>query len=146
MPAKFNEDDFLMCAALRFDGWKYWQQRCRTYQTDSGNLSVLTVKLTETREFHAEQFDNLAAFFALQRFLSKWGGEYKTRFSDEHVAFRQLFLHTYRDEIPKEFRLTDYYSRWELDFKPIREELAAQIRRAFRPKGRGAPVADKNVS
>ena len=49
---------------------------------------------------HVKQEDNLAAFFALQRFLHKWGGEHLTKYADEHIAYDFLFLHLYTHYFP----------------------------------------------
>jgi hypothetical protein len=137
---EYEETEFLYICALRFDGYKYWQERCRNFGVKSNNLTPLTVKLVATREFFTEPFDNFAAFFALQRYLGKWGGEYLTEFSEAHIVFCQLFLHLYREEVPSEFRIEDYYAEWQRKYEPIKEQLAAQIRRNFRRKGRGAKI------
>ncbi|RYG16740.1 HNH endonuclease [bacterium] len=54
--------------ALRFDGY--------AYEAATGTpMWRLADRFVETRVFSAEQNENHAAFFALQRHLFKWGGE-----------------------------------------------------------------------
>ena len=125
------EDEILMSCALRFDGYRYWDARRADAPDGLTALGDLVRFVVERREFFADPSDNLAAFFALQRFLGKWGGESLSAHSDEHVVYRLLFLHLYREEISPEFRLADYFERWERDFRPHREALAARIRRTL---------------
>jgi hypothetical protein len=125
-----EERKFLDLCALRFDGYAYIKAR----EQELGlvmDISSFSQKMLESRQFQEHQPDNFAAFFLLQRFLGKWGGESLPVTSNEHVLFRLLFLHLYREEVPEEFRIESYYEEWERDFAPIREELAAKIRRTL---------------
>jgi hypothetical protein len=136
---EFNEDDILTKCALRFDGYAYHIFRNRDLRA-RWEFPDLVDRIEKTREFPEDDLESLAAFFALQRFLGKWGGEYLTPHSNEHVVFRLLFLHVYRLEIPEEFRHREFYRVWENEFRPYREEFAARIRKTFRRRGRGPKI------
>ena len=135
MDREFEEESILMACALRFDGYAYHELRNRG--DGRWDFMLVTDRLVATREFPSDDLECFAAYFALQRYLGKWGGEYCTPHSDEHIVYRLLFLHLYRTEIPVAFRMRGYYESWEEEYKPRREELAARIRRTFRRKGRG---------
>lgn len=141
--SELDEQRMLDTCALRFDGWKYQEER------NQGGERWEWPNPTATRIFSENEMDNLAAFFALQRYLGKWGGEYNTVYSDEHVVFRLLFLHLYKTEIPEGYRTREWYPKWQEKYEPIREECAALIRKTFRRKGRGPKIAidatDPNV-
>jgi hypothetical protein len=78
-----------------------------------GSFSALVEPLVETLSFHTDLNDNLAVFFALQRFLHKWGGEHLTKYSREHVAYDHLFLMLYRQPVPNDFVDREYVLRWD---------------------------------
>jgi len=78
-----------------------------------------------------------AAFFGLQSFLHKWGGEFHTKYADEQIAYDFLFLHLYQRDAAEEFRQPDYYARWEREFKGRQEEIASYVRNSFCRRGRG---------
>lgn len=136
---KYDEDHILTVCALRFDGYGYHQFRNRDPRA-KWEFPDLVGRIEKTREFPEDDLESLAAFFALQRFLGKWGGEYLTPHSNEHIVFRLLFLHLYRVEIPEEFRHREFYYVWEREFKQVREQLASKIRKTFRRRGRGPKV------
>jgi hypothetical protein len=133
-----SEDDVLSACALRFDGYTY-EEATGIGETDSvgAGLAKLIKPIVETRTFQDDQNVNLAAFFGLQRFLYKWGGEYLTEFADEHVVFRLLFLHLYRADIPAQFRKEPYAADWEREYSPHREHYAAAIRATLCRRGEG---------
>lgn len=132
------ENELLIACALRFDGYRYAEETgLNGPDGDGRGLAALADPVVKTLELYPEPLDNLAAFFTLQRFLYKWGGERLTAFSREHLAFRLLFLDVYRQDIPERFRFEPYYSDWERDFAAGRELHAARIRATFRRKGRG---------
>jgi hypothetical protein len=135
---ELTEDNALTACALRFDGYAY-EEAAGLAEPNSvgGGLAKLIKPILETRVFHEEQNANLAAFFGLQRFLYKWGGEYLTEYSNEHVVFRLLYLHLYRADIPLEYRKQPYFDEWERNYRPQREALAAVIRRTLRRIGEG---------
>ena len=116
-------NDFLGGFALRFDGYRY--------ATSRGNQDLLlewTTRFVNTLEMADEPNENHAAFFALQRFLGKWGGEMLTEESREHLAYRLLFLHLYHEDIPAEF-ICDFGQPLfrRLDLSRL-ESVAARVR------------------
>jgi hypothetical protein len=128
------EDDILMNCALRFDGWQY---EIDTGLYNNAGLQSLVEPILEGRRFHSDPNDNLAAFFGIQRYLYKWGGDRLAPHSREHVAFRLLFLDVYRYEIPEKYRNEPYWQEWEDAYRPRQEHYAAIIRETFQRKGRG---------
>ncbi len=119
--------------ALRFDGYKYAESKGK-------ELAQFSRSVVKTLNFYNVQEDNFTAFFALQRFLFKWGGERNTKYSEEHIAFDLLFLHLYKLEVPSCFANQGYVSRWNRDFKDSAETTAAFVRNTFRRKGEGPKV------
>lgn len=128
------EDDILMTCALRFDGWQY---EIDMGLENNGGLQSLVEPILEGRRLHPDPNDNLAAFFGIQRYLYKWGGDRLAPHSREHVAFRLLFLDVYRYEIPEKYRKEPYWQEWEDAYRPRQEHYAAIIRETFQRKGRG---------
>ena len=93
-------DAALMAFALRFDGDSYAESR--------GGGEILgkwTNRFVATLRMADQPNKNHSAFFMLQRYLSKWGGEMLSDESREHLAFRLLFLHLYREKVPRRFSL-----------------------------------------
>jgi len=127
----------LTACALRFDGWKYWKKRCRHYGVPDNDMRPLVLPGVDTRAFHEEPLDNHAAFFGLQRFLGKFGGERHTPFTVEHIVFRMLFLHLYREDVPREYRDQKWYDEWLDTYARKKELYAAEIRRTFTRRGTG---------
>ena len=135
------EEAQIICA-LRFDGYKYEDTLvCDANDKPVISLPQLAKPLVKTLSLHESDNDNFAAFFALQRFLFKWGGEYLTKYSDEHIAFDFLFLNLYRLDVPEQFAHKEYVSKWNRDFKPAAEKTAAYIRNSFRRQGTGEKIA-----
>ena len=65
--------------ALRFQGYKYEQSLGSSANGGTGQgLANLIAPVAEELTLHGSNDDNFAAFFGLQRFLHKWGGEYLT--------------------------------------------------------------------
>ena len=83
---------------------------------------------------------NLAAFFGLQRYLHKWGGEYLTEYAEEHIAYDFLFLHLYHCDVPVEYKNEKYIKQWEQEILLSIEEVAAFVRQSFQRKGRGKKI------
>lgn len=124
--------------ALRFNGYDYEQASGIAEQdATGGGLSKLITPVIETLTLHEAEEKNFAAFFGLQRYLFKWGGEYLTKYSEKHIAFDFLFLHLYRLDPPAEFSDENYVLQWNQDFRPSAETIAAYVRRTFRRRGRG---------
>ncbi len=133
-----NIDEVQIVCALRFLGWEYEQAVIKKRESANGEglLSVIE-PIVKTMTFHDCQEDNFAAFFGLQRFLFKWGGEHQTKYSADHLAFDLLFLHLYRLDPPAEFSNRDYVSRWNETFKASAETTAGFVRKTLRRRGRG---------
>jgi hypothetical protein len=139
-------DDVLITCALRMDGAAYAQQRARARGEQTYTPLVSLVEPVETEgRFHEDDLDNQAAFYALQRYLYNWGGERLTPWHRSHVVFRQLFLHCYRLDVPREYEISDYYAKWEREYRPRREEWAAKVRSTFRTSGDGPEVIEHSV-
>ena len=137
----FNGDiiEAMLVCALRFDGYRYLEVVHRELSKET-DFSPLVGPLVDTLSFHTDPNDNFAAFFALQRFLHKWGGEHLTKYSREHMAYDRLFLMLYRQPVPKDFVDQEYDLRWEREFASRAEAVAAYVRNSFRRIGRG-PIA-----
>jgi hypothetical protein len=129
----------MLVCALRFDGYRYLEVVHPKLSKET-NFSPLVEPLVETLSFHSDLNDNFAAFFALQRYLHRWGGERLTKYSREHVAYDHLFLMLYRQPVLKDFVNREYDLRWEREFASRAEEIAAYVRNSFRRIGRG-PIA-----
>lgn len=102
-------DRILVACALRFDGYKYHPDP---------DIWKATQDFFESGEWNISLYEKLAIFFLLQRALYKWALEYEPLNSRYYRAFHSLFLEVYAAEIPEAYRMDEYYSRWEKDFKP----------------------------
>lgn len=123
--------------ALRFLGYEY---ESAVLRSAGGGFPGLTQPIVQSFVLHTDQNTNFAAFFALQRFLHKWGGEYLTKYADEHLAYDFLFLHLYRVEPPPEFTNVEYTNRWQQECADQAETYAAFVRKSFRRSGRGKKI------
>ena len=124
---------FIDTCALRFDGYKY-QEACRHRMgPDKVDFPELVQRVEDTLELYPDNLDNFAVFFALQRWLGKWGGETSPLDDPARIAFQFLFLHLYREEIPERFKYIEmqWYAEWREKYEPHREQLAAYVRRRF---------------
>ena len=120
--------------ALRFMGYDYEE---KTGLYEKGGLPSVAQPIIDSLVLHKDENANFAAFFALQRGLHKWGGEYLTKYSEEHIAYDFLFLHLYRVTPPAEFTDSKYSVQWEERFVDQVETIAAFVRKSFRRVGRG---------
>jgi len=132
----YTEDElhswsFIDTCALRFDGYKYEKLCGGRMGPDKVNFPTLVERIENTMEFYEDPLDNFAAFFALQRGLGKWGGEQLPADDPARLAFRLLFLHLYREEIPGVFQWNEqsWAAEWKEKYEPHREQLAAYVRR-----------------
>ncbi len=121
--------------ALRFDGYKF-EADLRKKNPEVDGLYRLVDPVIESLQFHADENMNLAAFFGLQRYLGKWGGETLKEGSKEYIVFDFLFLHLYALEIPKRYQFKGYCSQWQEQYFDQREEIAEQVRKQL-ISGRG---------
>lgn len=114
-------DEVLVACALRFDGYRYEQW--------SGRKLVDLVETFETTfRLDDDERANHAAFFALQRFLYKWGGEQLGPDARERQAFAFLFLHLYRLEIDPSDAMEGYDKAWDAMDRKLVEDVAAHLR------------------
>lgn len=133
LAAQVSDLDYaISVCALRFLGNDFVDRKC----PESG-FPALIEPVVSNLLFHDDDLDNLAVFFGLQRYLGKWGGEGCTPWSREHTAYRLLFLHCYRMEIPSSWALEEYNRRWKSDFEPRREQIAAAVRKTLKTPGNG---------
>ena len=108
--------------ALRFDGYAYAASR-----GSEQLLKTWAERFVRTLRAADDPHEDHAAFFALQRHLSKWGGEALSEQSREHLAYRLLFLHLYRIPAPPEFVLGGGELHRDLDPGRL-EAVAARVR------------------
>jgi hypothetical protein len=124
--------DAMSICALRFDGYKYEEVAGLSAPDSTGaGLGRLIEQIVKERTLYADDNRNFAAFFGLQRYLHKWGGEALTKSSDEHIAYDFLFLHLYQSDVPDDFRVAEYCIQWQREFAERAEETAAFVRRSF---------------
>ena len=133
------EETMITCA-LRFDGYRYIEIQEGQPGGDGWDFTQLVRPIVEQLVLSADEAQNFAAFFALQRYLFKWGGEGLTKFSAEHLAFDFLFLHLYTKPVPREFQDEQYCLQWDRGFAAQSEAAAAFVRNSLRRKGRGKPT------
>ena len=89
----FQITDAMNACALRFLGYEYEKSFLRNQNTDTKeSLVELATSIVESLVLYDDQNKNMAAFFALQRGLFKGGGEYLTKYADEHLAFVFVLL------------------------------------------------------
>jgi len=138
-------NETMQICALRFDGYQWLE----TMRSDGElNFAQWTVPLVDNLTFHEDETANFATFFALQRFLGKWGGEMLPLSAPEHTAFCFLFLHLHPLPVPAGFAFADYESRWrDIDRATIAAHastvrlalLSPRLARGFGLKGRLSP-------
>ena len=112
--------------ALRFDGWAFVARR-------GGDriLATLSDHFVATLQTSVDSNENHATFFALQRFLFKWGGEQLSESSREHAAFGFLFLHLYRLDVEPTLRAPEHWERWQVEHAARAELYAAEVRESL---------------
>jgi hypothetical protein len=104
--------DVMFPCALRFDGYTYAEQTGK-------DIGVLADRVCQRQRLLRSQGDNFAAFFSLQRWLGKWGGEASAVTSDGFRAFVLLFFALCERPIPAGFPCFEEYARkWEAYFVP----------------------------
>ncbi len=126
-----DEDDVLISWGMRFDGYLY--QRDTGFDPDRFNEKFFE----EDSLDWAEPLDCLAAFFCLQRYLYKFGGERLEKTSPEWRMFRKLFLDTARIDVPERYRGSElwygeWYERWLAQSAPQLEQHVSLIERIDR--------------
>ena len=123
----------MIVCALRFDGYR-WLKGVRG--DDEIDFPPWTVPVVDTLVFHDDENANFATFFALQRWLFKWGGETLPYSAPDHTAFRFLFLHLYSQPTPEGFAVEEYQTRWRRLPAEVVNRHAAAVRHALRPAPR----------
>lgn len=117
-----SEDDIMITCALRFDGYKYAEET----GTDLGKLMK---RVQRKRVGKLTELENHAVYFALQRYLHKWGGERLSRRSNVWRIFRELFFQVAELEVPKEFQDKLYQEQWEKKYVPRLQECIEVVRK-----------------
>jgi len=135
-PAEVSEVQCI--CALRFAGYEYEELILSKISDGSANnMPALNRPVIDSLTLYDDNLKNFTVFFALQRFLFKWGGERLTKYSQEHIAFDFLFLHLYKQAIPQTFVHQGYADQWQ-EFSPERIEAAAAfVRKSFVRRGHG---------
>ncbi|MBL7646585.1 MAG: hypothetical protein JNK74_10390 [Candidatus Hydrogenedentes bacterium] len=72
--------------------------------------------------------ERMVTFFAMQRYLYKWGGEYESRQSRGWQQFRELFLSIAECDVPEPYRDDPLYLRWCEEFIPRLQECIHVVR------------------
>jgi hypothetical protein len=106
--------------ALRFDGWKY----CEANRIDH---VPLVDRAVDHDNLPTNPGELMVVLFMLQRGLFKWGLEREPRSGSCWKAFREAFVRACRLPVPEEFRIEEYYSRWEREYVPIADACIAKI-------------------
>lgn len=117
-----EEQSILNNCALRFDGYKYLAHHPFDYED-----ALEQYKRTGAWS-HLDEHQKLAAFFFLQRYLAKWGGEYLSLRSLTWRGFRELFLEVWHVKTPPDFRLEDWAQAWDERTAQEQEAAAAIVR------------------
>jgi hypothetical protein len=110
--------------AVQFDGYRYLDEI-----NSSMDFRPLVVPRVESMSLQGSHQDNWAAFFGLQRFLHKWGGERLPITSKQWSCYLMLYLHLHDKPFPK-----GYESDHTGFDKPTENDLAdaaAEVRDYF---------------
>ncbi len=99
-----KERELLGYYALRFDGYKYEQEQ----GIDMNRL----FKVLYAGEPVNSRGKLMTAFFMIQRWVGKWGGEYSRLNGPEWKLYRELFLRTALQEVPEGYQLEGCHERW----------------------------------
>lgn len=117
---EYEEHDVLTACALRFDGYKYLEHVLH------GDKSVIQQCL-DRGDVPENPLLQMAAFFHLQRYLMKWGGEHEPLHGRKWRLFRTLFLAVVNRPVPPEFQLPDRYAAWLHNYEPYREQCIQTV-------------------
>ena len=124
-----ERENAILCAwALRFDGNKYREDT----HFDEGAL-MKRFFANGTLDW-AQPLECLAAFYLLQRWLFKWGGERLPRNHPDWRIFRELFLRTAKLDVPPAYRgdpatsPPEWYEKWDRSYRRHREEHVEFVR------------------
>jgi hypothetical protein len=103
-------EETIMNCALRFDGYAWLEAHPDCNDEANG---VLPERHLRELVLDPDAEVNFAAFFLLQRFLHKWGGEMLPPSHKHHTAYRFLFLHLYALPTPARWVSREYEEKWE---------------------------------
>ncbi len=117
-----NENEILICCALRFDGWAY----CSATGFDQRKAID---DFFETGRWELTDQEKLAVFFLLQRGLYKWDLVYEPKHGRFWRAFRTLFFEVCELDAGEPYRGMTYIEEWERDYKPILPQCIEVVRR-----------------
>lgn len=112
--------------ALRFDGWRWLAEH---WPNADGSFSELTGPIVATLAFPSDDAGCQAAFFALQRWLFKWGGETLPDDAPVWIAFWHLYLRVYRVEVGETYVARQHVNAWNALDPHSMEGAAAFARR-----------------
>ena len=115
-----QESQILNACALRFDGYKYQEEKSYDHRAAIDNFF-------EYGQWDIEPIEKLTTFFLLQRALSKWDLQYEAEDSKFYMAFRTLFLECVELKIPVKSRIEDYYEEWKQEYDPRLEQVKKYI-------------------
>lgn len=121
MDEELREDEILMNAALRFDGYGYRDE-------PGFDWNAWTPERYAADGDELEPLEACALFFSLQRYLCKWGGGREPRDGTYWWMYRELFLRTCETPIPPRFRFKRY-PRWPNDDPEAIRERKRLVRR-----------------
>lgn len=122
-----NVEDAMTTCALRFDGYTFMEE------TGFDHRAALDTFYQTGEWNHLTLPQQMSAYFLLQRYLNKWGGEMLPHESKERGAYHSLFLVVCREAPPEQsktdFDTQPYLSEWERRFVPQLDAIEAAIRR-----------------
>lgn len=121
-------DHTMILCAMRFDGYRWLET---TQGRGANDFTPWTEPVARTMCLHLTDTENFAAYFALQRWLFKWGGEMQAPSAADHTAFRFLFLHLHHLPTPPEFLNPEYGRQWTNLDRQIIVAHAARVRHAL---------------
>ncbi len=123
-PPEFSEHEILTCAALRIDGYKILNE---TKITPERVRQLIDAYGTPDAEVEATPLEKQCAFFHLQRYLCKWGGEQLPFHHSNWCAYRRLFLETVAHAVPPEFADPTYL--WDEKYGPHLDYCMQTVRK-----------------
>lgn len=124
----WNIEETMMHCALRFDGYAWLDAHPDRKEERS---PVLPEDGLRNLVFDPDVEVNFTAFFMLQRFLGKWGGEMLQPSDKHHTAYRFLFLHLHALPTPPRWAHGEYERTWQA-IPPERVAAAASaVRRVL---------------
>jgi hypothetical protein len=131
--------DAVMSVALQFDGYRYIED-----QGHSGDFSRIVTPMVDSLTFSESDDENRAVFFALQRYLHKWGGEQLPVTSKEWSCYLLLFLHLHDKPVPTRFAWPDGHTSGPVSSLEQISAAAKQVRAFFAAASARQASTDKS--